>query len=174
MRRTLVLITTALALLAATASAAMASPERIWEDCQDGKLDHKYSAKDYRKALSGLPTDIDEYTNCRDVIRRAQLGFDGGGSGGTGGGGGFTPSVQVGDNGRLVDPLGAASPTERKAIQDARAVVVPEISSMGVRPGDPGAAVPVPLIIVLVLTGAAAVALAAPRLRGLVPGRRSS
>jgi hypothetical protein len=173
MRRTIALILTLTAVLAVPASAP-ASPERIWEDCQDGTLDRKYSPKDYRKALSGLPSDIDEYTNCRDVIRRAQLGFDGGGGGAGGGGGDFGPSVQVGDNGRLVDPLAAATDTERKAIEEARTVVTPKLTAAGVRPGDPGAAVPIPLVVVLVLTGAAALSMNASRLRGLVASRRSA
>src|SRR5687768_17003605 len=99
MRRTVTTILCALTALAAVPATSVASPEQIFEDCQDGRLDKKYSAKDYRRALAGLPTDIDEYTNCRDVIRRAQLGFDGdnagAGGGGGGGEGGFGTGVGV-------------------------------------------------------------------------------
>ena len=164
----------ALALLAALPATASASPEQIFDDCQDGRLDQRYSAKDYRRALNGLPTDIDEYTNCRDVIRRAQLGFDGdgsGGGGGAGGGGGFGgPGVEVDPNGRQIDPLLSASPGERAEIDKARAVV-PKVTAAGVQPGDDGSAVPLPLVVVLVLTGATALAMSGSRLRALVPGR---
>ena len=163
----------ALALLAALPAVAVASPEEIFEDCQDGRLDKRYSAKDYRQALNGLPTDIDEYTNCRDVIRRAQLGFDGdaaGGAGGSGGGGGG--GVAVDENGRPIDPLLDATPEERAAVMAARANRTPKITAAGARPGDAGSALPLPLVIVLVLTAVAGLLLSGPRLRALVPGLR--
>ena len=176
MRRTVTTILCALSALAAFPAGAAASPEQIFDDCQDGRLDKKYSAKDYRRALAGLPTDIDEYTNCREVIRRAQLGFDGGGAGGggAGGGGDFGTGVGVDPNGRQIDPLLSATPEERKAIDAARAVVTPRITATGARPGDASATVPLPLVIVLVLTGGAALALSGPRLKALVPGHRAA
>jgi uncharacterized membrane protein YgcG len=61
-------------------------PEALIRDCQDGTISGRYSAKDFTRALRDIPTDVDEYTDCRDVIRRAQLGAAGGG-GSTGGGG---------------------------------------------------------------------------------------
>lgn len=172
MRRTVTTLLCALTALVAFPGAASASPEQIFEDCQDGRLDKKYSAKDYRRALAGLPTDIDEYTNCRDVIRRAQLGFDGDPAGGAGGqgDGGFGTGVGVDPNGRQIDPLQSATPQERAAVDAARAVVTPRITAAGARPGDAGAALPLPLVIVLVLTGGAALALSAPRLKALAPG----
>ncbi len=43
------------------------------EDCQDGRIDGTYTAAEYRDALKSIPTDVDEYTDCRDVLRAAQL-----------------------------------------------------------------------------------------------------
>jgi hypothetical protein len=71
------------------APAALASPAAVIRDCQDGSINGDYSARDYSQALRDIPTDVDEYTDCRDVIRRAQLGAAGGtGAGGGGAGGG--------------------------------------------------------------------------------------
>jgi hypothetical protein len=45
---------------------------QIIRDCaDDGKLDHHYKRERLRKALHHIPTDIDEYTDCRAVIRLA-------------------------------------------------------------------------------------------------------
>src|SRR6266536_2740159 len=67
------------AALLATPSTAVASPQSVIRDCaQDGRLDHQYSASDLRKAEQQLPTDVDEYTNCRDVINQAEVTGSGG------------------------------------------------------------------------------------------------
>ena len=43
-------------------------------DCTDDEvLTKTYTQKEYRDALEQLAADADEYGNCRDVIRRAQL-----------------------------------------------------------------------------------------------------
>ena len=56
------------------AAAAHAGPIDVIRDCsEDGVLNHKYSQKDLSGALERLPSDLDEYTDCRGVIRRAQL-----------------------------------------------------------------------------------------------------
>ena len=53
---------------------AMASPQQVIRDCaQDGKLDQHYSLSDLKNAEKKLPTDVDEYTNCRDVINQAEV-----------------------------------------------------------------------------------------------------
>jgi hypothetical protein len=81
----------------ATPEIAQASPEQVIRDCaQDGKLDHHYSLSDLKNAEKKLPTDVDEYTNCRDVINQAEVQGSGGKSkgnahgavAGAGGGGG--------------------------------------------------------------------------------------
>src|SRR3954469_11624769 len=89
MRRLLPLL---IALLLLPTAAALASGGKVIRDCtDDGRLQGHYSQKDLRDALSSMPSDIDEYTDCRDVIRRAAFGgagSSGGGKGGSGGGGG--------------------------------------------------------------------------------------
>jgi hypothetical protein len=83
---------------------AHASPEQVIRDCaKDGKLDQHYSLSDLKNAEKKLPTDVDEYTNCRDVINQAEVqgssssghshgpASGGGGSGGGGGGSSASP-----------------------------------------------------------------------------------
>ena len=64
-------------------------------------LQGDYTASELREARNELPTDIDEYSDCRDVLSRALNdsasgegsggGAGGGGGGTTGGGGGAAP-----------------------------------------------------------------------------------
>jgi len=91
-RRTLcVLIAVAAAAALVLPAAASASSRELLRDCaEDGKLDHKYSQRELREAERDVPSDIDEYTDCRDAIRSAQVG--GGGRGGGGGNGSLRTS----------------------------------------------------------------------------------
>src|SRR4051812_22421860 len=75
----------------ATPETAVASPQGVIVDCaKDGNLDHHYSLGDLKKAEKQLPSDVDEYTNCRDVINQAEVQASGsshkGGSQGSGSG----------------------------------------------------------------------------------------
>jgi hypothetical protein len=77
-RTSLVLIAV---LLLGLPAAARASGAAVIRDCaDDGKLSKQYSQKDLQAADKNLPSDIDEYTDCRSVIRAAMHG----GSGSTG------------------------------------------------------------------------------------------
>lgn len=81
------------ATLAASAGAAGVSPPVA--DCeQHGQLTRSYPATELRQALSTMPAEVAEYTNCPDVIRQALLGKIGGLKGGNSGGGGgsFLPA----------------------------------------------------------------------------------
>jgi hypothetical protein len=66
------------ALLAGLAGAPVAHAAggagAILQDCQDdGHVGAGYSQDAYAKALASLPTDLDEYSDCRAEIRSAQL-----------------------------------------------------------------------------------------------------
>lgn len=64
----------ALAVLALPAP-AFASADQVINDCaRDGKLDGKYSNSELRRARNNLPADLDEYSDCRDVIGAAIKG----------------------------------------------------------------------------------------------------
>jgi hypothetical protein len=71
-----------LVLLAATASADTGA--KIIERCTHGQSLSGFSQKDYRRALAELPTEVEEYSDCGNLIRRAQLAAAGGGGAGLG------------------------------------------------------------------------------------------
>lgn len=170
LRLTLALL---LALVLAPSSALGATKDVI-RDCQDGSISGKYSQKDFNDALRNIPTDVDEYTDCRDVIRRAQLGSAGGSAGGAaaGAGGGANTSGGVpvvpaggGTGGGSSDALlAAASPAEQKAVREATggggtvpvAIAGRLISpkAQGLSPAGSANVVPTPLIVALALLGA--------------------
>ena len=65
-------------LLLGLPAAAQASGADVIRDCaQDGKLDKQYSQKELRNAEQNLPSDIDEYTDCRAAIRAQMTGGSG-------------------------------------------------------------------------------------------------
>ena len=176
MRR--LVLTALIALLAAPASAA-AGVEEIYEDCQDGRLAKRHRRPHRRQAYKNMPADLNEYTNCRGLIRAARDNQRGGGGAGPGstheddddygalpaGEGG----LPLGPDGRPIDPRGIATPQERADLDRARAARPGRVA--GVAPGDHGADLPLAVIVLLVLTAGAAIALAAPRIRDLVRRR---
>ena len=200
MKRSLLAILTALLVLAAPGSASAAG---LTDDCQDGTIDGTYTQAQYRQALRGIATDLDEYSDCRAVIRRAQLaaargssgdghggsgaGAGGGGTGGggggagAGGGGGAGAGGSGGDASNTVrpDPLQGASSDERRALKDAVAGGDAPVTVAGVpvRPGggvgDATHDVPGPLLALLVLLGAASAAGGAWVIRSRVSARRA-
>jgi hypothetical protein len=92
LRTSLVLIAV---LLLGLPAAARASGADVIRDCaQDGKLDKQYSQKELQEAEAKLPSDIDEYTDCRQVIR-AQMNGGSGSSGPAPANGIITPSGAI-------------------------------------------------------------------------------
>ena len=58
----------------AAASSALASGAQVLADCNaTSRLSRTYSTADLRAALRTMPADIKEYTDCYDVIKRAEL-----------------------------------------------------------------------------------------------------
>ena len=181
------LVLTALIALLAMPAAAGASVDAIYEDCQDGRIDKRHAKPDLREALEDMPADLDEYTNCRELIRAARDDQRGGGGSGPGsvhnsGDGGDSDDygalpageggLPLGPDGRPIDPRGIAEPKERVELDRAREGVGRPEKVAGVAPGSRGGAdVPFPLIALLVLTAGACLALVAPRLRDLVRRR---
>jgi hypothetical protein len=170
----------------AVPAGALASGESVVKDCtDDGRMSKRYSQKEYRDALDNLPTDVDEYTDCRDVIRKAQLAAAGGrndsGAGGTGAGG--SPTGGSGAGGATVDPA-TATEQEKKAIENtarAGAAKPVTLSGQSITPEAPGldqldglSTIPTPLLLVLGLLGAAGLAAGGMAGRRLVNARRSA
>lgn len=87
-----------IAMLAAPSLAQAGSADAI-RDCRDGKLDGSYSNSELREAIDDLPTELLEYSDCKDLFSAAMHdrpsggggGDDGAGDSGSGGGGSNTP-----------------------------------------------------------------------------------
>jgi hypothetical protein len=161
-------------LLVAASPALAGTREQILQQCQDGRLTGNFTVKEIRDARNHIPTDIDQYSDCRDVLSRALAGTAGGGTpggsaggpgggGGSGGGGTLTPST----------------PADQKALADAASNGDAPVQVNGEKliPGAAGFAsqaarnpLPAGLIALLVLLALAAAAGAAPVLRRVRPG----
>lgn len=64
----------ALAVLALLALPAGAMADPVADCARDGDLDKQYSNAELRKALDRIPGDLDEYSNCREVLAGAIAG----------------------------------------------------------------------------------------------------
>lgn len=66
---------------------AAADPDAVVRDCaEDGFVDGNYSDGDKRRALRRIPSDLDEYSDCRSVIGASIDGPSAGASGADGSG----------------------------------------------------------------------------------------
>jgi hypothetical protein len=162
------------AVLLTTAAPALAGTrEKILQECQDGRLSGDYTAKEIRDARNNIPTDIDQYSDCRDVLARALASRAGGGGGSGGGaGGGGAAGGGGGGSGPLLTP---SSPADNTAIAKAQtsgsgpvkigdSAISPGVA--GLASGAPRTGLPTGTIIVLALLGLAALAAGAPLVRG--------
>jgi hypothetical protein len=97
---------------------AQAASDPVLKDCADGRIDGHYTQGQYKKALSDIPTDVDEYTDCRDLIRRAQLhDASGGKSGNDDQFGGIASDGASDDDGGIDALLASANPDEKAALE---------------------------------------------------------
>jgi hypothetical protein len=111
MRRTLA-ITALAGAFALLPSTAWSSGNDVIRDCTDnGRIDQRHGPLDYQQALANLPSDVDEYTDCRSIIEAARLGSQGGGGGGGGGGHGGGGGGQGGGGGGGASSAHAAKRT---------------------------------------------------------------
>jgi hypothetical protein len=163
-----------LTLIALIALLLLAPPARadvgatIIERCTHGQSLSGFSQQDYRRALQELPTEVQEYSDCANLIRRAQLAAAG--AGGSGAGGGEALSAL---------PL---TPSERAALGRApRTGSAPlRVGGKLVRPGVVHANVasalstlPTPLLATLAFLLACGLLLAGSEIRKRVRARRS-
>jgi hypothetical protein len=167
-RQLLVLSALALLLLPAGARASALT------DCtQDNDLDHTYSNSELQKALDNLPTDSDEYSNCREILAGAIHG-------GSDKGGGRPKNT--GPNG---EPLSAKEQDKRAKDSQQLASLTGsdrqpprvDVGGQSVQPGDDGLYdlasasndLPVPLLIALIALGLLAVTGTLVALRSRIP-----
>jgi hypothetical protein len=192
--RTLLITLATLLAFAAAGAPAHASGRDVIDDCTDDEvLSKSYSQKEYKDALAKLPADADQYGNCRDIIARAQDGAatkggtkSSGGGAGASGGGGSNSSSSGGQDATAPPPpatakdqLAAASDADRAAVDEARST--PDDAAVAVTAAEVGRApdagaladLPTPLLVLLALLLAGALALGAMRIRRLVHARRA-
>jgi hypothetical protein len=171
--RHIALILAMLALVAAPP--AIADYNDVIRDCnEDGDLDREYSDRELREAEEKLPSDIDEYTDCRAVIRSARSGrrSRGGSAGGVPGFRSLPGGYASAEDNATPEDRAALNEAKRDRSDRAREDAAVTIDGESVVPGGDDeftaartAANELPLSVLLVLicvaTLAAAIALAA-------------
>jgi len=166
-----VALVAALLVLASPPSARADVGATIIERCTHGQSLGGFSQQDYGRALQELPTEVEEYSECGNLIRRAQLAAAGGGGGSSAGAGPAAP---------VATPL---TPADRSALrQIAKTGSAPQlIGNEVIYPGVVHAGVasalstlPNPLIAVLAFLLACVLVLAGRAVRNRVHARRSS
>jgi hypothetical protein len=160
------------ALCALAVPAAQASYKDVIKDCaQDGVLDKKYSQGDLTKAKKKLPSDLDEYSDCREVIGAAigGAGKHGGGGGGGNGGAPGTPDAQAAHSRdqRDLNNIVKGSGAKPKVKVGDRTV---EPGGNGLfRPASAENGLPLPLLLSLIAIGLVALGGGAYALRRRIP-----
>jgi hypothetical protein len=163
-----------LVVLGAPAAAGADVGATIIERCTHGQSLNGFSQQDYRQALQELPSEVEEYSDCANLIRNAQLAAAGGG-GGAGGGVGGPP-------GSTPTPI-PLTPAERSALASAAKTRPPALLVGGhvVRPGVVNAGIasavsslPTPLLTILAFGLACVLVFAGRGLRNRVRGHRRS
>jgi hypothetical protein len=162
----------ALGLLVAAAP-ALASYQDVIRDCaEDGQLDGSYSQSELDQAGDRLPSDLDEYSDCREVIAAASNGGrDRGATGGGTGGGGATPPQEESAAGRDGVPARESPARSRRKPRVA-------IGGRSVEPGKNGLfnsgssadGMPLSLLLALIAIGLLAAGAGAYVLRRRIPG----
>jgi hypothetical protein len=167
---TRLLVLAVLALLALPAG-AMADP--VIDCARDGDLDKKYSNAELRKAIDRIPGDLDEYSNCREILSGAIAGgSDKGGNRPTAGADGSPlPADEQAARGKDTDDLASitGNPDENR----------PSVKVGGerVEPGSNGLFdlasasndIPVPLLVALIALAFVAVIGGLAALRERIP-----
>ncbi|MEA2208409.1 MAG: hypothetical protein QOF54_886 [Solirubrobacteraceae bacterium] len=162
----------AIAVLAALAPAWFAAPaaadvgEKIIERCTHGQSLSGFSQQAYRRALAELPTEVEEYSDCANLIRRAQLAA----AGGQGGGGGLGGGVATPLTGSERRALGNIKKTGAKPLRVGGELVRPGVVHANV--ASAFSSLPDPLLAMLAFLLACALALGGRAIgRGIVARR---
>ena len=157
-----------LAFLSIAPSARADVGATIIERCTHGQSLSGFSQQDYRRALQELPAEVEEYSDCANLIRRAQLAAAGGGQGGAGG------------EAASAIPLTPTESAALRGIHDAGARPL-RVGGSLIRPGVVHASVasalsslPSPLLALLSFLLACALLRAGSTIRDRVRARRSS
>ncbi|HEX8648456.1 MAG TPA: hypothetical protein VF715_16305 [Thermoleophilaceae bacterium] len=139
LRHTILLLVALICALAAPAPAlADKDSDAVIEDCYtDGKVDGNYDRDDLKNARDDLPSDIDEYSDCRSAINSALDRGGRGKRGGSGGvpGGGFRGGGTAGGDPALSTDSGAIAGSREDL--DALAAITDRSDDAGAQPRIP-------------------------------------
>jgi hypothetical protein len=115
----------AVALLTGVSTAQASQAQTIVEKCGHGEPFGGYSQNAYREALKHMSTEVSEYTDCANLIRKDELAAAGGGAG---------PAASGGAASSVALPL---TPSEQHAVQSAHdnGSSPVQVGSEPVRPG---------------------------------------
>ena len=176
----LALATTLCAALLAPAGASADYQRLLLDACgNDGTVNGNYSQSEYRDALANIPTDADQYSDCRAILTAAQLSAA---SGGAATGGGASDGAASSGSSAVTQQSATSQPSKSEtnsvdaavsdAVKNGGGPVV--IGAATVNPDALGASrsissLPTALIVALALIGSAAIAaillLIIPRVR---------
>jgi hypothetical protein len=150
---------------------AFASADQVIRDCaRDGRLDHKYSNAELRRARNNLPADLDEYSDCRDVIANAIKGGSDLGSGaGSPGVGATDPAGEAAAKADDAADLEALAGSGESPQVDVGGTALEPDSSGFFNLGGAANQVPLPLLLGLLLLCTVALASGIGALRERVP-----
>ncbi len=170
--RALAGVLTALVLLAPASPASADAGANIIERCTHGQPLSGFSQQAYRQALAEMPAEVNEYSECAAQIRKAELAAAGRGGSASNPGGGSAPAAAI----------APPSPAEQQTLQAAHTSAGAAPVNVGGQPVVPGvvhaniasavSSLPTPLLAVLALLLAGAVALLARAIQGRVRLRR--
>jgi hypothetical protein len=164
------LIIGALAMLALPAPAFASADQAIRDCARDGHLDHHYSNAELRRARDNLPADLDEYSDCRDVIANAiKGGSDLGGGAGSPGIGATDPAGEQAAQAADQADLAALANSDDKPKLDVGGTTLKPDSSGFFNLGGAANQVPLPLLIALLLLCTVALASGLGSVRERVP-----
>lgn len=163
----LIVVLVLLSGLAATANADIGT--QIIERCTHGKSISGYSEQAYRRALAELPTEVEEYSPCGNLIRRAQLAAAEGKGSGAGEGG--APITATPLSPEEQNKLSKVAKTGVGALHLGGHVVQPGVVHANI--SSAFSSLPGPLLAVLAFLLACAVALGGRSIGKVVRDRRS-
>jgi hypothetical protein len=151
---------------------AHASANQVLRDCiYDGKLDHHYSNAELRRARDHMPSDADEYSDCRDIIAAAiKGGSDLSGGAPSPGIGATNPEAEAAAQQTDQADLAAISDSDKTPKLDVGGQSLKPDSSGFFNLGGAANQVPVPLVIALLLLCVMALATGFGSMRERVPG----
>jgi hypothetical protein len=140
------------AMLALPASASASADQAVRDCVYDGKLDHHYSNAELRRARDHLPSDADEYSDCRDVIAAAiKGGSDRSGGKSSPGLGATDPAAEAAAQATDQSDLAAIAGSDKAPELDVGGQELKPDSSGFFKLGGAANQVPLPLLIALLL-----------------------